>query len=212
MDAATQQRIFEPFFTTKDVGQGTGLGLATVYGIVKQMGGLIHVDSEPGRGATFVIHLPETERRAAQPVVARPTPPPRGDERLLLVEDDATVRGFLVRTLERHGYRILAADHPMAALALVDAHAGAIDLVITDVVLPGLVGPEFVRALGARREPLPPLPVLYISGYADGSPIWHGEPPPASHFLQKPFSGPELLQRIRQILAPHEGNAGDHAV
>jgi PAS domain S-box-containing protein len=211
MDAATRDRIFEPFFTTKGFGYGTGLGLATVYGIVKQMGGLIRVESDLGQGATFRIYLPETRQLAVAPAPAAPLPPPRGHETLLLVEDDEAVRTFLVRTLERHGYRVLPAEHPAVALAIAQAHSDLIHLVITDVVLPGIVGPEFVKTLADLRGDKPPLPVLYISGYADGSPVWQGEVPRASHFLQKPFSAGELLNRIRQILSP-AGAAGDHAV
>jgi PAS domain S-box-containing protein len=211
MDAATRERIFEPFFTTKGFGYGTGLGLATVYGIVKQMGGLIRVTSDQGRGTRFQIYLPETHQRAVSPAPAAPFTPPRGHETLLLVEDDGAVRMFLVRTLERHGYRVLSAEHPAAALAIVQAHTDPIHLVVTDVVLPGLVGPEFVRALADLRADKPPLPVLYISGYADGSLVWRGQVPKDSHFLQKPFSAGELLTRIRQILPP-TGAAGDHAV
>jgi len=210
MDAATRERIFEPFFTTKGFGYGTGLGLATVYGIVKQMGGLIRVTSQVGQGTTFQIYLPETREGAVAPTQVVPPSPPRGHETLLLVEDDGAVRLFLVRTLERHGYRVLSAEHPAAALAIAEAQTDAIHLVITDVVLPGLVGPEFVSALADLRGDQPPLPVLYISGYADGSPVWRGQVPKASHFLQKPFSAGELLTRIRQILSPTE--AGGHAV
>jgi PAS domain S-box-containing protein len=211
MDAETLDRIFEPFFTTKGFGYGTGLGLATVYGNVKQMGGLIRVESQLGEGTTFRIYLPETEQRpqAAQPSGSQAMP--RGDETILIVEDDSPVRAFLVRTLERHGYRVLSAEHPAGALTLVEAATEKIDLVITDVVLPGLVGPEFVRALGELRTGQPPLPVLYISGYAKGSPVWQGEVPLASHFLQKPFSASDILIRIRQILTPPEG-PGSHAV
>jgi CheY-like chemotaxis protein len=211
MDAKTRDRIFEPFFTTKGFGYGTGLGLATVYGIVKQMGGLIRVASELGQGTTFRIHLPETRQLTVAPEPAAPSLPPRGYETLLLVEDDEAVRTFLVRTLERHGYRVLPADRPSVALTMAQAHADHIHLVVTDVVLPGIAGPEFVKALADMRGDKPALPVLYISGYADGSPVWQGEVPKASHFLQKPFSAGELLNRIRQILSP-AGAAGDHAV
>jgi PAS domain S-box-containing protein len=211
MDAATRERIFEPFFTTKGFGYGTGLGLATVYGIVKQMGGLIRVTSDEGRGTRFQIYLPETHQRPVFPAPTAPSTPPRGDETLLLVEDDDAVRTFLVRTLERNGYRVLSAEHPAAALDIVQAHTDPIHLVVTDVVLPGLVGPEFVRALADLRGDKPSLPVLYISGYADGSPVWRGQVPKGSHFLQKPFSAGDLLNRIRQILSP-AGAAGDHAV
>jgi PAS domain S-box-containing protein len=199
MDAATQARIFEPFFTTKDFGRGTGLGLSTVYGIVKQMGGSVRVVSEPQQGTTFRLYFPETRMRESHvsaPVAAIETP--RGTETLLLVEDDEAVRAFLTRVLERQGYRVIAGEHQAAALALVQARAEPIDLVIADIVMPGGTGPELVRAL---HELQPGVPALYISGYADAVLASQTTSPKASHFLQKPFTAPELLTRIRQILS-----------
>jgi CheY-like chemotaxis protein len=198
MDAATQARIFEPFFTTKEFGRGTGLGLATVYGIVKQMGGTVRVASAPQEGTTFRLYFPETRSRETAPPPASAPETPRGNETLLLVEDEATVRAFLSQVLERQGYRVLAAEHQAAALALSEAYIDPIHLVITDVVMPGGTGPELVRALSELR---PGTPALYISGYADAVLATEGTFPKASHFLQKPFSAPELLTRIRQILS-----------
>jgi PAS domain S-box-containing protein len=199
MDAATQAQIFEPFFTTKEFGSGTGLGLATVYGIVKQMGGAVRVRSVPGEGTTFTLHFPETRTRESAAFVPSTTvEAPRGTETVLLVEDEGAVRSFLTHVLERQGYRVLAAEHQTAALALVKAHRSPIDLVITDVVMPGGTGPELVRALTQLR---PGVPALYISGYADAVLSAQGAFAKASHFLQKPFSAPELLTRIRQILS-----------
>jgi PAS domain S-box-containing protein len=198
MDEATKARIFEPFFTTKEFGSGTGLGLATVYGIVKQMGGAVLVESGPGEGTTFRLFFPETRTRETAPhVPAAALDSPRGTETLLLVEDDGAVRAFLTQVLERQGYRVLAAEHPTAALALAKAHRAQIDLVITDVVLPGGTGPELVRALGQFR---PGIPALFISGYAEALTA-QGALAKASHFLQKPFSATDLLTRIRQILS-----------
>jgi PAS domain S-box-containing protein len=197
MDVVTQGRIFEPFFTTKELGGGTGLGLATVYGIVRQMGGEIQVESEPALGTTFRMHFPETHERE---VPVRPPAPedlPRGRETLLLVEDDAVVSRFLAGTLSRHGYQVLTAAHATAAVTLVRAYLDPIHLVITDVVLPGVSGPELIRTLAEIR---PGLPTLYISGYADAVLARQGTFPKASHFLQKPFSAIELLTRVRQIL------------
>jgi len=198
MDAATQARIFEPFFTTKEVGRGTGLGLSTVYGIVKHMGGSVRVESLPQTGTSFRLYFPETRVREPISAPSEPLETPRGSETLLVVDDDAAVRSFLTRLLERNGYRVLAAEHPVAALTLVETFPDPIDLVITDVVMPGGNGPELVRALAAKR---PGLPALYISGYADAVLTRHGTSPKASHFLQKPFSAPELLMRIRHILS-----------
>ena len=151
MDADTQSRIFEPFFTTKEFGRGTGLGLSTVYGIVKQMSGVVQVLSQPGVGSTFRIHLPAAHARETAAATAVAVKPPRGSETVLVVEDEAAVRSFLVDALQQHGYRVLAAEHQAAALSLVHAHTGAIDLVIADVVMPGGTGPELVRALAVVR-------------------------------------------------------------
>ena len=198
MDAATMARIFEPFFTTKEFG-GTGLGLATVYGIVKQMAGAIRVESEPGRGSTFRLYFPETHEREAE----RPEPiigeAPGGHETILVLEDDDGVRSFLRDSLERHGYRVLIADQPAVARSLAETFTDRIDLLIVDVVLPGTTGTEFARELADVR---PGLPVLYISGYADAVLARQGTRPKASNFLQKPFSAAEVLKRIRRLLAP----------
>ena len=207
MDAATQSRIFEPFFTTKEIGYGTGLGLATVYGIVKQMNGAVRVQSDVGVGTTFRLYLPETTAK-----VSTETPLagglPGGTETLLLVEDDDAVRAFLTHTLETHGYQVIAAAHPSMAVALADSHDDVIHLLITDVVLPGSSGLELARALAERR---PALQVLYISGYADATIARDGGVLKSMHFLQKPFSAGDLLRRIRQILPGLEANARPRA-
>jgi len=197
MDAVTQSRIFEPFFTTKEFGSGTGLGLSTVYGIVRQMGGAIRVESEPNRGTIFRLYFPET--RARETAEVRPVQPqaPGGSETLVLVEDEDMVRTLLLTTLKRSGYRVLSAAHPSAAVTLLETHPEPIHLLITDVVLPGVSGPELVRTIARLR---PGLPALYISGYADAVLERQGTFPKASHFLQKPFTAAELLTRIRQIL------------
>ena len=196
MDPATKARIFEPFFTTKEFGRGTGLGLATVYGIVQQMGGLVRVASQAGSGSTFEFFFPEAQAHETA-VIKAPVPDlPRGDQTLLLVEDESSVRTLLQDTLERHGYHVIAAEHQAAALALVRARVDPIDLVITDVVMPGGTGPELVQALEAI---MPGVPTLYISGFADPVLGQHGFPK-ASHFLQKPFSAGDLLLRVNQIL------------
>jgi len=202
MDEATMARIFEPFFTTKDLGRGTGLGLATVYGIVQQMDGHIKVESVLRHGATFRLYFPAAETAAAAvaaPATSVPAGRRRGRETLLLVEDDEAVRVFLTEVLERHGYEVMPAEHQNAALAMVEATNGPIHLVITDVVMPGGTGPELARALEAMR---PGVPVLYISGYADAVLAQEGTLPKATHFLQKPFLAGDLLTRIAQILMP----------
>jgi PAS domain S-box-containing protein len=198
IDLATQRRMFEPFFTTKEFGSGTGLGLATVYGIVKQMGGAIRVESRVGAGTLFRLYFPETRGQESAPV---PVPSParawQGTETILLVEDDEAVRLFLTKVLERSGYRLIVAERPDLALAMAETDREPIHLVIADVVLPGGTGPQLVKALGRVR---PGLPVLYISGHADAVLAHDGPLPKASHYLQKPFSADDLLQRIRQIL------------
>jgi PAS domain S-box-containing protein len=197
IDEATRARIFEPFFTTKEPGRGTGLGLATVYGIVRQMGGIIRVDSEPGRGAAFRLYVPATDARV-EPVPAPIVRDVMGHETILLVEDDGAVRRFVRQVLEEHGYEVLEAEDQVAALAVVEQHRGRIDLVVTDVLMPRGTGPELVRALA---QLLPALPALFISGYADAALARQVTFPKASHFLQKPFSAADLLARIRQILS-----------
>jgi PAS domain S-box-containing protein len=197
MDAATQARIFEPFFTTKEHGRGTGLGLATVYGIVKQMRGTIRVTSAPNQGTTFRLYFPETQVRPEAELGPVPADAARGCETLLLVEDDDSVRTYLTRLLESQGYCVLPAEHQVDALHVVQATTEPIHLVITDVLMPGGTGPELVRALDQIR---PGMPALYISGYTDDALVSPGPFVQDSHFLQKPFTAADLMSRIRQIL------------
>jgi PAS domain S-box-containing protein len=197
MDAATQARIFEPFFTTKELGRGTGLGLATVYGIVKQMRGTVRVISAPNQGTTFRLYFPETQVRPETELEPLPPDAARGCETLLLVEDDESVRTYLTRLLESQGYCVIPAEHQGDALNVVQATAEPIHLVITDVLMPGGTGPELVRALDQIR---PGMPALYISGYTDDALVSQGPFFRDSHFLQKPFTTADLMSRIRQIL------------
>ncbi len=196
MPAEVREHLFEPFFTTKPPGQGTGLGLATVHGIVAQGGGRVEVESEVGRGSTFTVRLP----RAApgeRPADAAEAAAPRGSECVLVVEDDASVRRLLVRSLEEAGYRVIAAADAAAALAQERQHLGPIDLLVSDVVLPGPGGRAVAEALGRRR---PGLRVLFVSGYAGEAVAGPGLPEPGLPFLQKPFTPEALLRRVRRVL------------
>ena len=198
MDEQTKARIFEPFFTTKDVGKGTGLGLATVYGIVKQAGGFIWVYSEPGHGTSFKVYLPRVDEPVA-PEAVRPAlqGPGRGTETVLLVEDAASVRMVTRQVLERFGYAVLEAPEGDTALRLATKHHGPIHLLLTDVVMPGISGRELARQLAPLR---PEMKVLYASGYANDAIIQHGILEPGIAYLQKPFTPETLARRVREVL------------
>jgi two-component system cell cycle sensor histidine kinase/response regulator CckA len=198
MDAATQARLFEPFFTTKEPGKGTGLGLATVYGIVKQSGGHIAVYSEPGRGSTFKVYLPRVEGSPdAVESVPAATPPSRGSETVLLVEDEAELRELAEEVLSSRGYTVLQAGSPAEALQLAERHDGPVHLLLTDVVMPGMSGRELAdRLLGAR----PALKALFMSGYTDTAIVHHGVLDPGTPFLQKPFTPDALVRKVRDVL------------
>ena len=192
-----QGRIFEPFFTTKPVGQGTGLGLSMVYGMIKQSGGFIWVYSEPGQGTAFKLYLP---RAAASPEAA--TPPggyevPRGEETVLVVEDDQLVRELSARLLASQGYATLEARDGREALELLEAHAGRVQLVLTDVVMPELGGAEFARRVQSLQ---PGLPVLFMSGFTDHEVVRRGLLDPGAPYLQKPFDAATLGRRVREVL------------
>jgi len=204
MSPEVQAKIFEPFFTTKPVGEGTGLGLATVYGIVKHADGWIHVDSSPGKGAAFRIFLPVHEAGAAGPVAIEP-PKPRpaardlsGVGRILFVEDEDAVRGVAARLLRARGYEVIEACDGEEALALAEQHAGQIDLLISDVIMPGLDGPTLLKK---ARKFLGAAPVMFISGYAEAefSDLLEGET--GVTFLPKPLDIKVLAERVKQQLA-----------
>jgi signal transduction histidine kinase/CheY-like chemotaxis protein len=199
MDEVTKRRIFEPFFTTKPRDQGTGLGLATVYGIVKQSGGYVWVYSEPGQGTTFKIYLPRIDEPAAALSEADVSKEviDRGSETILLVEDEESVRVLSRILLERAGYLVLDAANPQEALATISGYAEPIDLLLTDVMMPGESGPELFRHLIAAR---PETRVLYISGYADQAIVSRGVLEAGVPFLQKPFSAAGLARKVREVL------------
>ena len=197
MDEATQARLFEPFFTTKAQGKGTGLGLATVYGIVKQSGGFIWVYSELGRGTTFKVYLPRVDEAVSAPSAPASPQSLHGAETILLAEDAAPVRSVAREVLRRHGYRVLTAADGRTALELADTHPGTIDLLITDVIMPELSGRQLADRLVER---LPQLKVLFVSGYTDDAIVRHGILEPGIAFLQKPFSPESLARKVREVL------------
>jgi len=201
MDEHTQAHLFEPFFTTKAHGHGTGLGLATTYGIVRQNGGAIQVESAVGRGTTFRIYLPCTAERpdAAAPLGPAPV---RGQGTILLAEDEAPVRQTTRRLLESLGYRVLEAASGQEALTV--ARGSDVDLLVTDVMLPGMKGPEISRRLRSVR---PGLPTLFISGYTASVIGSQGVLEAGVHLLHKPFTVQDLSQKVEQALRGARGDA-----
>lgn len=201
MDTETQARIFEPFFTTKGAGKGTGLGLATVYGIVKQSGGNIWLYSEIGKGTTFKIFLPRVDEFASDLETVEDTQPiPRGSESLLLVEDEEQVRRIICEVLEQQGYSVLTAANGEEALKMAEDARTDVQLLLTDVVMPQMSGPELAEQLSVLR---PQLKVLYISGYTDDAIVRHGLLDEKLHFLQKPFDAASLARKVREVFDSH---------
>jgi CheY-like chemotaxis protein len=197
MDAETRSHLFEPFFTTKERGKGTGLGLSTCYGIVKQSGGYIWVYSEPGRGSIFKVYLPRRSSAAGEQGVPVETAGDGGTETILLVEDDEVLRAAIARILSTHGYRILTARDGVEALELATRHTEPLDLVVTDVVMPGLNGIELLRKVEivhpeARR--------LLMSGYTEHAVLEDVTVRAGARFLQKPFTPEALCRKVRSLL------------
>jgi len=198
MTKEVKAHLFEPFFTTKEQGKGTGLGLATVYGIVEQSGGHVEVYSELGMGTTFKIYLPRIQ---ADVQITQGEPPaetlPHGTETILLAEDEAGVRELVCRVLERQGYTVLVAHPPSKALALSRGHSGPIALLVSDVVMPEMGGRKLAERLTSLR---PEMKVLYVSGYTDDAIARHGVLEPGIAYLEKPFSLAKLVRKVREVL------------
>ena len=199
MTEETQAHMFEPFFTTKEKGKGTGLGLATVYGIVKQSGGFIWVYSEVGHGSTFKIYLPRLDDASQRPAPAA-TPAvraPRGTETVLLAEDEPPVRAIARQVLERHGYTVLEAPSAESALDIATRYSGTIHLLLTDVIMPGMNGRELATRLADLR---PDARVIFMSGYTDDAVMRHGVLEPGATYVQKPFTPDAIARKVREVL------------
>jgi PAS domain S-box-containing protein len=198
MNSETQDRIFEPFFTTKEPGKGTGLGLSTVYGIVEQSGGSIVVYSEPGRGSTFKVFLPRVEKEAKKAAQSGPLAiPGKGTEVVLVVEDEDAVRNLICGILKRNGYTVLRARNGGEALLACEEHAGKIDLMISDITMPGMTGIELAQRLSTVR---PEMKVLLMSGYAETAILHQQVVTPDVPFLEKPFVPQALARKVREVL------------
>jgi CheY-like chemotaxis protein len=197
MDKATQARIFEPFFTTKEKDKGTGLGLSTVFGIVKQAFGSIWVYSEPGRGTTFKIYLPRTIEAEPRIQKAGEVSTLRGSETLLLVEDEDQLRVVARGILEKNGYVVLEARGGAEAIQICEQHQGTIDLLVTDVIMPGMRGPELAAHLKPKR---PAMKVLFTSGFTGDAIVHHGILDSGHALLVKPITPDSLLRKVREVL------------
>jgi len=205
MTREVQAHLFEPFYTTKPVGRGTGLGLSTVYGIVKQSGGTIWVYSEPGQGTTFKLYFPEAVTHSELPIRAAVTPADHsGTEAILLVEDDQQVRTTVGGMLRRAGYHVIEASNGGEALMICEQHGGTIALLLTDIVMPKMNGRQLAERL---RQIRPELRVIYMSGYTENVVVHHGVVDSGVDFLQKPLISNALLPKVRAVLDRGTGNA-----
>jgi CheY-like chemotaxis protein len=198
IDPETQAQIFEPFFTTKGRDKGTGLGLATVYGVVKQSNGYIAVESEKGKGSLFTVYLPRFEQPLSAPIQSTPEPlAVRGPETILLVEDAEPLRRLARLFLKENGYQVLTAADGNEAQQVAEQHSGPIHLLLTDVVMPGINGRVLAERLALNH---PAMKVLYMSGYTDSFIAGHGVLEPGTHLLRKPFTEEVLLRKMRDLL------------
>jgi CheY-like chemotaxis protein len=198
MSPATMARVFEPFFTTKPAGRGTGLGLATVHGVVRQSGGTIWVYSEEGRGTTFKLYFPRTRQAVPEPVPSRPARAGRISATVVLVEDDPKLRAVARDALIRAGHHVLEAPSPLEAIRQVESHAGEIHLLLTDVVMPQMSGRQLAQRLTHLR---PTLRVLFMSGYTENTIVHDGILDPDVAFLPKPITPARLVEKVDEVLA-----------
>jgi CheY-like chemotaxis protein len=198
MSEETKARIFEPFFTTKEVGKGTGLGLAMVYGFIKQSGGHIAVKSTPNQGTTFHLYFPQVQGEApTRPANPCPKPMPKGTETILLVEDESVVRAVASHVLQMCGYTVLEASHGGEALQVVERYDGPIHLLLTDVVMPGMGGKLVAEQVATLK---PGIKTVFMSGYTDDTVVRNGVEGTKTHFLQKPYTPLVVAQTIREVL------------
>jgi CheY-like chemotaxis protein len=205
MPKEVKDHLFEPFFTTKEEGKGTGLGLATVYGIVQQSDGYVWADSEEGHGACFTIYLPAAKTAASKPLPVREEQSPLGAGTLLVVEDEISTNRTLVEFLRGRGYTVLTANSPAEALVISGGCSTSIDLLLADIVMPGMRGTELAWELGKLR---PGIKTIFMSGYIDDDVVRRGIAQSNATFLQKPFSLHLLAQKVKEVIAsPHSGRA-----
>jgi CheY-like chemotaxis protein len=198
IDPKTQARIFDPFFTTKPTGQGTGLGLSIVYGIVKQSGGHVWVYSEVGVGSTFKIYLPRLQNHSQAALPRRPAAEQSGrGETVLVVEDEAGLRELVCRGLEESGYSVLDAGCAQEALVVAGKHTGTIDLLLTDIIMPGMLGTTLAEKM---RQIRPGIRLLFISGYPDNAVVQHGFVAESAPFMEKPFTLDALARKVHEVL------------
>jgi CheY-like chemotaxis protein len=203
MSEATREHLFEPFFTTKEVGKGTGLGLSTIHGIVEQSGGYVEAESELGRGTTFKIYLPRVVGAEADSGVGEAVPASGGHETVLVVEDQAEVRGYAAAALGAYGYQVIQAENAEDALLQCGREGAHIDLILTDVVMPSVSGRELADRL---KERWPGIKVLFMSGYTDDTMVHHGVLQEDAEFIQKPFSPDQLAIKVRRVLVQCPGS------